>query len=96
MEVCFSGRWGSVCHDRWDKADAQTVCRLLGFGNGSIAIPTRSAYFGAQQGPIFLDEVNCLGNETGLLQCASVDVGNHNCFHFLDAGVICSGEFQYT
>ena len=93
VEVCFSGRWGTICHDRWDQIDAQTTCRILGFGNGSMAIATRRAFFGIQPDrPIFLDEVGCLGNETGILQCASVDVGNHNCNHFLDAGVICSGE----
>ena len=96
VEVCFSGRWGTVCQDNWDKVDAQTTCRLLGFGNGSVALPTRGAYFGVQQDrPIFLDEVRCLGNETGILQCASVDVGDHNCNHFRDAGVICSGEKRH-
>ena len=34
IEVCFNGQWGSICHDNWGIADAQTVCRILGFGNG--------------------------------------------------------------
>ena len=97
VEVCFSGRWGTICQDRWDRVDAQTTCRLLGFGNGSRAIATRRNFFNVQQDdrPIFLDEVRCLGNETGILQCASVDVGDHNCLHFLDAGVICPGEYRH-
>lgn len=29
VEVCFNGQWGTICHDRWDIFDAQTVCKIL-------------------------------------------------------------------
>ena len=38
-------------------------------------------------GPIALDDVQCSGNETNLLNCTFNP--NHNCFHFEDAGVMC-------
>ena len=93
VEVCFSGRWGSVCHDNWDRVDAMTTCRLLGYGNGTGSLQTRRAFFGLQDGPIFMDEVSCIGNETNFLDCSGVaaSVGDHDCSHFQDAGVICAG-----
>ena len=30
VQVCFNGRWGSICDDFWDHRDAQTVCRVVG------------------------------------------------------------------
>ena len=93
VEVCFNGRWGNICHDRWGITDAQAVCRILGYDSEAPALPTSSAYFGqAVDNIIFLDEVQCIGNETNILDCPSVNPGDHDCSHFLDAGVICSGK----
>ena len=95
VQVCFNGNWGSVCHDGWDYRDAQTVCNILGYNDG-YAVATRFRYFGVQDGPIFLDEVDCAGNETSILDCLIEDPGNHACIHIQDAGVICSGTFLYV
>ena len=32
VEICFGGRWGTVCHSSWGESDATVVCRQLGFG----------------------------------------------------------------
>ncbi len=50
------------------------------------------AFFSEGTGPIYLDNVECGGNETELIECASVDeLAIHNCRHEEDAGVICPG-----
>ena len=40
-------------------------------------------------GQIWLDDVQCVGNETRLIDCPANSLGAHNCVHFEDAGVDC-------
>ena len=40
---------------------------------------------------ILLDQVECYGNESTLLECSAQPVGSHNCDHSEDAGVFCPG-----
>ncbi len=51
-----------------------------------------SAYFGAVRGPIFLDNVQCVGTEFELSECAHLSFTVNNCGHSEDAGVACTGK----
>ncbi|XP_063966830.1 uncharacterized protein LOC129277690 isoform X10 [Lytechinus pictus] len=87
VEVSYNGQWGTVCDDGWDTTDANVVCRSLGFVGALEAVP--SAGFGEGTGTIVLDDVNCNGNESSLLECGNPGLGINNCGHSEDAGVRC-------
>ena len=49
----------------------------------------RLARYGPGEGPIWMDNLQCTGNESILAQCSFNGWGNHNCYHGEDAGVVC-------
>ncbi|XP_033863030.3 deleted in malignant brain tumors 1 protein-like [Acipenser ruthenus] len=88
VEIQYRGEWGSVCSDSWGLEDADVVCRELGCGAAESA--PHGAVYGQGRGPIFLDDVDCTGRETALVQCPSRGWTTHNCSHRNDASVVCS------
>ncbi|XP_063962816.1 deleted in malignant brain tumors 1 protein-like isoform X2 [Lytechinus pictus] len=90
LEININNQWGTVCDDSWGINDAIVVCRQLGFPS-AISAPT-SAHFGQGSGTIWLDDVNCAGNENSLMDCGHRGIGVHNCAHSEDAGVVCSAS----
>ena len=88
----YNGEWGTVCDDGWDDTDAGVVCRQLGLGSSGTAIG--SAGFGQGSGPIWLNYVTCVGNESTLTSCGHLGVDiTIGCYHSEDAGVSCEGTW---
>ena len=56
------------------------------------AIASSNAHFGEGAGPVFLDNVLCFGTESRVVDCAHDGIGNANCDHREDAGVICQSK----
>ena len=78
-----------MCDDKWDREDAQVVCRQLGCGR-ALSVP-ENARFGAGSDPIWLSKVSCTGSESELAECRHGGLGGHDCSHDEDAGVVCDG-----
>ena len=89
VEVFHNDIWGTVCDDFWDINDARVICRQLGYPD-AISSPGE-AQFGAGRGKIWLDDVNCQGNETSIADCGHRGWGIENCGHSEDASVVCYG-----
>ena len=87
VELQYNGTWGTICGDSWDLPDADVVCRQLGYDGALRAV--RDTAFGQGTGPIWLDDVQCVGNETSISQCSHLGLGVHNCRHYENAGVVC-------
>ncbi|XP_050804197.1 deleted in malignant brain tumors 1 protein-like [Gopherus flavomarginatus] len=94
VEIYYNGTWGTVCDHSWDLSDANVACKQLRCGhaiNASVSAP-----YGLGSGKIWLDDVNCSGNESNLWVCPFREWGQHNCGDHEDAGVICSGSKQIS
>ena len=87
VEILHNGVWGTICHDYWEMSDANVLCRQLGFEGALVAL--RSAAYGEGTGEIWLDDVDCKGNEPSIFQCGHKGWGIRNCDHSQDASVIC-------
>ena len=96
LEIYYNGAWGTICDDYWNEEEADVACRQLGFAGGSVVDPSRfiagstreAGYFPQGTGPIWLDDVQCTGNESGLLQCPSYRSGAAvtRCRHWEERG----------
>ena len=94
MELLFNGRWGTVCDDNFDKLDGQVVCRQLNQGSISRIANPMEFPVGTSDQPIWLDEVQCTGNERWLSACPHPGYGTNDCLHDEDVAIVCTGKEQ--
>ncbi|XP_011489094.1 lysyl oxidase homolog 3 isoform X3 [Oryzias latipes] len=90
VELFYRGEWGTICDDDFSLANANVLCRQLGFVSATGW--THSAKYGKGQGKIWLDNVLCNGGEKSIDSCKSRGWGNSDCTHDEDAGIICKDE----
>ena len=74
-----------MCDDSWDTADAQVVCRQLGYSTNN-AVALNSAHFGQENGFIYIDDVSCVGTESSLFNCTYNY--SYNCNHSEGSGAV--------
>uniref|UniRef100_A0A8C6NSE3 Lysyl oxidase homolog n=1 Tax=Nothobranchius furzeri TaxID=105023 RepID=A0A8C6NSE3_NOTFU len=90
IELFYKGEWGTICDDDFSTANANVLCRQMGFVSATGW--THSAKYGKGQGKIWLDNVLCNGGEKSIEFCKSRGWGNSDCTHDEDAGVVCKDE----
>ena len=59
------------------------------------AISVGNSYFG-EGSELVLQYINCVGPELNVAQCSWGSVGQLNCHHGRDVGVICQGIFEVS
>ena len=65
FEVYYNG-WGPVCDDGWTNLNANVSCRILGYRS---ALYTDDYYYDTDLN-YKLVNVDCIGNETNILDCS--------------------------
>ena len=60
-----------ICHDGWDRADADVACKMAGFKHGALQESRDHDSHGLD---FYMDEVDCIGTETDL-------IGPNGCKH---------------
>jgi deleted-in-malignant-brain-tumors protein 1 len=93
LEVLYNGVWGTVCDDNFWNDDAAVACYMLGYGR--VGQPYYNST-GPGTGQIWLDEMRCVGNETSLAACPHNPWGSHDCSHYEDVWLNCSGVSTVT
>ena len=74
MEVFYQGKWGKICHKKWDFEDVKVICRQLGFKR---AVAEFVEDVKDEDVPFIMSNVTCNGNEPKLASCPRTD-GNVN------------------
>ena len=95
VEILYYGIWGYVCNIRssFYINNANVACRQLGFPGAS---EIRSEYQDYTKTPLWLDSVQCFGNETGLEHCSHEGFGKskYDCETFsYKLTVLCIGTY---
>ena len=92
IEILYYGVWGTICNRNFDLDNGNVACRRLGFPGAARVFSS----FAEGSSQIWLDNVRCVGNETGLEHCLHFGFGltlSWNCNHNNVAGVECLRKF---
>ncbi|KAL1139366.1 hypothetical protein AAG570_006350, partial [Ranatra chinensis] len=91
VEIKVLGEWGLICDDQFDLRDADVICRHIGFPLGASEQRKHSDFKTkiTNGTKYFVDDLECRGNETRILECEHNGWGIHNCGPDEAAGVVC-------
>ncbi|CAG2220763.1 unnamed protein product [Mytilus edulis] len=88
LEVFYNGIWGTVCDDNFDDIDARVACKELGYNDGYF-VGSQEYRYNVKR-TIWLDNVDCLGNEDKLVHCTHAGWGVENCSPYEHVKIKCN------
>ena len=94
VEVNIGGVWGTICRNRLRKATGDFLCRQMGYSHSRYSnhLFCSSA---SNDVPMLLSYINCIGDETSILDCEREDELLHFCsdyygnYHGRDLALTC-------
>jgi len=78
-----------VCHNSWEKVDADVACKEAGFPKGALEVSTNLNSHGLN---FYMDQVDCNGTEPNLIRCGSSRSVGHCRRGNQAAGAICDSS----
>ena len=86
------GGWDAVCDDGFGAAEADAVCRQLGFAGGGTSYDTTHG-----SSRFAMDDLDCPSGAAGLSECStSREPYTDNCGDSETVGIECHGRNTYT
>ena len=96
LELYYDNEWGTVCNDAsWGKCEATVACKQMGFAD--VTDYNTSVFRrGSSSQNIWLDDVDCTGSESRLIDCRYSSIMS-SCSHRKDVGIVCGpGELGWV
>ncbi|XP_071098405.1 scavenger receptor cysteine-rich domain-containing protein DMBT1-like [Haliotis cracherodii] len=91
VQVFRNGQWGFICGHGWNSRDAKVICRMQGYWHGTGTARIIPLIGGET---FWLDDVDCIGNETDITDCQFQGWGIPSCPAGGVAGVNCEVSAQ--
>ncbi|XP_052786999.1 protein bark beetle-like [Mya arenaria] len=88
LEILHDGVWGTVCDDAFRANEAKVACKMINLKFANYGY-LREAFYGRGTGMIWLDHIECNGEEHSLFNCPGDVIGKHDCSHDEDIGIKC-------
>ncbi|EDV19298.1 uncharacterized protein TRIADDRAFT_33784 [Trichoplax adhaerens] len=89
VEIYINGSWGTICDDYFTIDVGHVLCRQLGY-IGFVEYKCCSTW-GSGRGRIWIEKINCSGNENHILDCRIDNNQDQYCNHREDVGIHCTG-----
>ena len=95
VEVLLAEKWSATDRFTWQLTDAHVACKQLGFSGAELALRGATFILNSTWSPSALDiqwveNVQCLGNESSLIECPLELVFTPG--PVLEAGAVCTSD----